>query len=81
MAGTLLSLHSRVSMAVASPLSRKTVSVDLPITIKMQQDSEETEEPWFRNPWVWLIIAIPALTVVAGLLTLYLAITNPAHHS
>lgn len=64
-------------MAVASPLSRKTVSVALPMTIKLQQDSEETEEPWFRNPWVWLIIAIPALTVVAGLLTLYLAITNP----
>lgn len=43
----------------------------------MQQDEEETVEPWFRNPWVWLVIAIPALTVVGGLLTIFLAITNP----
>lgn len=35
------------------------------------------EEPWFRNPWVWLVIAIPALTVVGGLLTIILAISNP----
>jgi len=34
-------------------------------------------EPWFRNPWVWLVIAIPALTVVGGLLTIFLAVTNP----
>jgi hypothetical protein len=47
------------------------------MTTDVQQDSEETNEPWFRNPWVWLIIAIPALTVVGGLLTIFLAITNP----
>jgi hypothetical protein len=34
-------------------------------------------EPWYRNPWVWLVIAIPGLTVIGGLLTIYLAITNP----
>ena len=34
-------------------------------------------EPWYRNPWVWLIIAIPSLTVVGCVLTIYLAITNP----
>lgn len=41
------------------------------------QDSAMAEEPWFRNPWVWLVIAIPALTVVGGLLTIILAISNP----
>ena len=40
-------------------------------------DNVVAEEPWFRNPWVWLVIAIPALTVVGGLLTIILAISNP----
>ena len=39
--------------------------------------SSEEQEPWFRNPWVWLLIAIPSLTVIGCLLTMYLAITNP----
>tara|TARA_R110002096_G_scaffold187768_3_gene367366 strand:- start:1573 stop:1761 length:189 start_codon:yes stop_codon:yes gene_type:complete len=34
-------------------------------------------ESWYRNPWVWLIIAIPALTVAGCMLTIYLAITRP----
>jgi len=42
---------------------------------KSQHDDEA--EPWFRNPWVWLVIAIPALTVVGGFLTLYLALAHP----
>lgn len=37
----------------------------------------EEQEPWFRNPWVWLLIAIPSLTVVGCMLTIYLAIANP----
>ena len=34
-------------------------------------------EAWFRNPWVWLVIAIPSLTVVGCMFTIYLALTNP----
>ena len=34
-------------------------------------------EPWYRNPWVWLLIAIPSLTVAGCMLTIYLAITHP----
>lgn len=37
----------------------------------------DEQEPWYRNPWVWLVIAIPSLTVVGCMLTIYLAITNP----
>lgn len=40
-------------------------------------DKAVAEEPWFRNPWVWLVIAIPALTVAGGMLTIFLAISNP----
>lgn len=36
-----------------------------------------TAESWYRNPWVWLLIAIPALTVAGCMLTIYLAITRP----
>lgn len=30
--------------------------------------------PWHREPWVWLIIAIPLVTVIGGFVTLGLAI-------
>lgn len=36
-----------------------------------------TSEHWRKNPWVWLLIAIPALTVAGCALTIYLALTNP----
>ena len=34
-------------------------------------------EPWYRNPWVWLLIAIPSMTVAGCLVTIYLALSNP----
>ncbi len=37
----------------------------------------DSTEPWFRNPWVWLVIAIPALTMVGSIVTLYLVLTHP----
>jgi hypothetical protein len=40
-------------------------------------DLKTSVEPWFRNPWVWLLIAIPSLTVAGCMLTIYLALTNP----
>tara|TARA_R110000782_G_scaffold44075_11_gene98781 strand:- start:1055 stop:1252 length:198 start_codon:yes stop_codon:yes gene_type:complete len=39
--------------------------------------SESSNEPWFRHRLVWLLIAIPGLTVGGCLLTIYLAISNP----
>jgi hypothetical protein len=33
--------------------------------------------PWYRYPWPWVAIAIPAIAVIGGLLTLYLAVTHP----
>jgi hypothetical protein len=41
------------------------------------EQSADSREPWFRNPWVWLLIAIPSLTVAGCMLTIYLAVTNP----
>jgi hypothetical protein len=42
-----------------------------------QKEQVDIHEPWQRNPWVWLIIAIPALTVAGCLMTVYLALTRP----
>ncbi len=38
--------------------------------------SIEDTVPWYRQFWPWVLIAIPALTVVAGFITLYLAIVS-----
>ena len=34
-------------------------------------------EPWWKFGHVWLVIAGPALVVVASFITLYLAVTRP----
>ncbi len=38
---------------------------------------DSSGEPWYRHRIVWLVIAIPGLTVAGCLLTIYLAISNP----
>lgn len=37
----------------------------------------QLDDTWYRNPWVWLLIAIPGLTVLGCALTLYLALAHP----
>jgi hypothetical protein len=37
----------------------------------------QTEQKWYQNPFVWLLIGGPLLVVVASFITLYLAITHP----
>jgi hypothetical protein len=34
------------------------------------------KRPWYREPWVWLMIALPASAVIGGMITLYLAIVS-----
>lgn len=33
--------------------------------------------PWWRHGLVWMVLAGPAVVVVAGFVTLWIAITNP----
>jgi hypothetical protein len=33
--------------------------------------------PWYREPWPWVLIAIPLLTVIASAATLWLALSHP----
>jgi len=35
------------------------------------------QKPWYREPWPWVAIGIPAVAVAMGLTTLYLALANP----
>jgi len=34
-------------------------------------------KPWYHEPWPWVAIGIPAVAVIMGLTTLYLALANP----
>lgn len=35
-----------------------------------------TVTPWYREPWPWLLMAGPAIVVVAGIVTTVLAVTS-----
>ena len=34
------------------------------------------ETPWYREPWVWLMIAFPLSAVIGGMITIYLAVVT-----
>ena len=41
-------------------------------------DSEPDQAvPWYRQFWPWFIIALPASAVIASMITLWLAVSNP----
>ena len=45
--------------------------------MRATKNNAETQDDWRKNPWVWLVIAIPSLTVIGCALTIYLAISHP----
>jgi hypothetical protein len=42
----------------------------------MQNISLTQPKPWYVQPWVWLLIAVPATAVIVGMALLYFAITT-----
>ena len=38
---------------------------------------QQEGQPWWRFGLVWMVFAGPSVVVVAGFITLYIAITNP----
>jgi hypothetical protein len=38
--------------------------------------SSNLPRPWFREPWVWLIIALPASAVLGGIVTIWIAVES-----
>ncbi|MEM7764377.1 MAG: hypothetical protein AAF290_09870 [Pseudomonadota bacterium] len=43
----------------------------------MTQLQDVQIRPWYREPMVWLMLGIPAATVLGCLFTIYLAVTHP----
>jgi len=39
----------------------------------MNNPDQLMEQPWYRNPMVWLVIALPSSAVIAGIITLMIA--------
>lgn len=41
---------------------------------------EAQKHPWYREPWPWILLAIPALGIVGCIFTIYYALNdNPDH--
>ena len=43
----------------------------------MQYKPNEPKEPWWKFGHVWMVLAGPAVVVVASFITLYLALSRP----
>ena len=39
-------------------------------------DAHKPKLPWYREPWVWLLIAFPMIAVIGSMLTIYLAVST-----
>lgn len=46
-------------------------------TLNASKDAPSAAQPWWRFGMVWMIIAGPAIVVVAGFITLWIAIRTP----
>lgn len=38
---------------------------------------KEDDNAMMKQPWMWLVLGLPAAVVVAGLVTLFIALPNP----
>lgn len=36
----------------------------------------QTSKPWYREPWPWFLISLPATAVIAGVTTVWIAFSN-----
>lgn len=37
---------------------------------------QTTSKPWYRHPWPWFLIALPATAVIASIITIWLAVQS-----
>jgi hypothetical protein len=44
---------------------------------QMTNETNVTDSPWWKHSFVWMVIAGPAIVVVASAITLYLAMSRP----
>ena len=43
----------------------------------MQVAMKEDNKPWYKHPYVWLMIGLPASAVIAGITTVFIAAHEP----
>ena len=41
----------------------------------MKMTEHETNKPWFKQLWPWLLISGPAVAAIGCIITIYLAVT------
>jgi hypothetical protein len=46
------------------------------MTIRAMSSPLDAPKPWYRDRWPWLLMAGPAIVVVAGLVTAWIAVTS-----
>ena len=46
------------------------------MTATLMPTSIDPAKPWYREPWPWLLMAGPAIVVVAAMATVYLAVSS-----
>ena len=46
------------------------------MTLNIVEPDRNSSIPWYRHHYVWLLIAFPAIAVVAGFITLFIAIRS-----
>jgi len=42
----------------------------------IEELSQQAPRPWYREPWPWALFGLPALTIVAGVITVVLALRS-----
>jgi hypothetical protein len=43
------------------------------LNTEILRDSSSEQRPWFKEPWLWLVILLPVASVVAGISTVIIA--------
>ena len=58
-------------------MNTHSTAVEMSNAAQAQAPASEPSLPWWRHAHVWLLISGPAIVVVAGFVTLWLAIRTP----
>ncbi|WP_159990944.1 FixH family protein [Pelistega ratti] len=44
--------------------------------MKEERDLDKYPNPWYKEPWPWILMAGPFMAIIGCLITIYLAFTN-----
>lgn len=46
---------------------------------KLMEELDANPNPWYKEPWPWILMSGPAIAVVACIITIYLAFSTGAN--